>query len=333
MAEVLSQSQIDALLNSMMNPDPQQEEKTKEKFQKYNFRSPRKYTKERLKMINGVFDNYAKVLSTRISGMVHATCEVEVGNAEEQRYYEFSNALMEGEVVSLAHLVLDGEREETPVILCATPNIMVSMFERLCGGTGNVDDLPNDYTYTNVDLSLYTNLITDYVSLMGSSWENYVHLDFIFERVEPNPTLVQLMSVEETVILVSLNIKFSNVSGRIDICMPDEVLAQIFAGMEKHSTVLRKQLEDRSDDIYHHLQDSDLEITAELGRATIRLRDLYNLNVGDVIDMNIKKDSAVSLRIGGRQWFSGLMGVDEKRMAVKIQDVYHIEGGTEQEDE
>ena len=333
MAEVLSQSQIDALINAAFSGEAPAEEKPKEKFQKYNFRSPRKYTKERLKMLRGVFDNYAKVLNTRISGMLHATCEVEVDTVDEQRYFEFSNALMEGEVVSLAYLDLDEKREETPVIICATPNIMVSMFDRLCGGTGNVDDLPSDYTYTNVDLSLYTYLITDFVSLMGSSWENYVHLDFTFDKVEPNPTLVQLIGVEETVILVSINVKFSNVSGRIDICMPDEVLTQIFAGIEKHSTVLRKQLVDRSQDIYGHLRDSDLEIRAELGRATIRLRDLYNLNVGDVIDMNIKKDSAVTLRIGGKPWFMGLMGVDEKRMAVKIQDVQHKEGGTEQEDE
>ena len=49
--------------------------------------------------------------------------------------------------------------------------------------------------------------------------------------------------------------------------------------------------------------------------------------------MNIKADSAVSLWIGERQWFSGLMGVDEKHVAVKIRDVHHIEGGSEQEDE
>ena len=31
--------------------------KEEKKYQKYDFRSPRKYTKERLKMLNGVFEN------------------------------------------------------------------------------------------------------------------------------------------------------------------------------------------------------------------------------------------------------------------------------------
>ena len=334
MADVLSQAQIDALINAQFNPEPDQPaNKPKEKYQKYDFRSPRKYTKERLKMLNGVFDNYSKVLNTRINGLVHANCEVEVDSVDEQRYFEFSNALLEGEVVSLAYLRLDGEREDTPVIILASPSVMISMFDRLMGGLGDVSDLPADYAYTNVDLALYQHLITDFVSLMGGSWENYVHLDFEFGRVETNPTLVQIIGVEETVVMVSINIKFSNTSGRLDICMPDEVLTAIFTAINKRNAALRKQLEDHSDEIYYHLSDSTLEITAELGRTTLRLRDLYNLNVGDVIDMNMKKDSAVSLRIGDKQWFSGLMGMDDKHVAVKIQDVYHIEGGSKQDDE
>ena len=337
MAEVLSQSQIDALINAAMTGGSESLSQAKEekKYQKYDFRSPRKYTKERLKMLNGVFENYSRVLNTRINGLMHATCEVEVDTVEEQRYYEFSNALSDGEVVSLAHLILKDEKEEDPVIICASPTIMVSMFDRLMGGTGDVDDdLPNDYAFTNLDLSLYQDLMGDFVSILGGSWENYIHLDFTFGRVEPNPTLVQLIGVEETVVLVSMNIKFPNCSGRIDICLPDAVLSRIFTEITKGNAMLRKEGEDRSADIYAQLQTSDLEIIAELGRTTLQLTDIYNLNVGDVIDMNMKKDSVVTLMIGGRQWFAGLMGAHEKYVAVKIQDVYHeSEGGSVQEDE
>ena len=349
MADVLSQAQIDALINAAFNPEPEAAgggpaaEKEEKKYVKYNFRTPRKYTKERLKMLNGVFDNYSRVLNTRINGLLHATCEVEVDTVDEQRYYEFSNALLEGQVVSLAYLDLEGEREETPVIICATTNIMVSMFDRMLGGTGDVEeDMPADYAYTNADLALYQYLISDFVSIMGGSWENYVMLDFSFGRVEGNPTLVQLIGMEETVVLVSVNIKFSNCEGRIDICMPDAVLSKIFEAVSRQSSTLRKALVDRSDDIYHKLKQSDLEITAELGRGTVQLRDIYNLHIGDVINMNVKKDSSVSLWVGGRKWFTGLMGSYDRHTAVKIQEIHHIaepeqeveeEGGSGQEDE
>ena len=86
MAEVLSQSQIDALLAAAMSGGQDlSQQKEEKKYQKYDFRSPRKYTKERLKMLNGVFENYAKVLNTRINALARATCEVEVDTVDEQR--------------------------------------------------------------------------------------------------------------------------------------------------------------------------------------------------------------------------------------------------------
>ncbi len=298
------------------------QQKEEKKYQKYDFRSPRKYTKERLKMLNGVFENYAKVINTRINALARATCEVEVDTVDEQRYYEFSNALIDGQVVTLAYLNINGDREDTPVIIVATPSIMVSLIDRLMGGNGDVEeDLPSDYTYTDLDLSLYINLMTDFVNIMGGSWENYIRLAFEFGRVEANPTLVQLIGFEETVILVSLDLKFSNSSGRLDICLPDAVLSKIFAEINKGNAVMRKEREDHSDDIYSHLQTSELEIIAELGRTRLQLHDIYNLDVGDVIDMGMKRDSPVSLRIGGREWFTGFMGTHEKHLAVKIRDV------------
>ena len=96
MPEVLSQSQIDALLNSMNSGGagqaPAEEEPQEKKYRKYDFSSPRKFTKDRLKMLNSIFDNYSRVLTTRINGLVHATCEISVESVEEQRYFEFSNA-------------------------------------------------------------------------------------------------------------------------------------------------------------------------------------------------------------------------------------------------
>ena len=114
MADVLSQSQIDALIAAAASGEMEQAPEKKEEYPKYDFRSPRKYTKERLKILNSVFESYSKVMNTRLNGMMHATCEVEVDTIDEQRYFEFSNALIDGQVVSLAYLRLEGHTEDTP---------------------------------------------------------------------------------------------------------------------------------------------------------------------------------------------------------------------------
>jgi len=327
MAEKLTQSEIDALLSAAFSGQAQLSKPKEEtpKYRKYDFKSPRKFTKDRLKMLNGIFDSYARALNTRINGLLHSTCEVEVNSVEEQRYYEFSNALTDGAVVALAYLEMNGKRDDVPVIIYATPTIMVSMMDRMMGGSGDVDeDLPSDYEYTVLDLSLYESLMRDFVSLIGGSWESYIQLDFLFGRVEPNPTLVQLIGLEETVVLVGMDIKFPNADGRLNICLPGMMLTNIFTEMNRGDPSHRASLEDHSEEIYDHLRSSTLEIVAELGRTTVELRDIYNLNVGDIIDLKQKKDSLVGLRIGGTRWFSGPMGMYDRHLAVKIKDVHEI---------
>lgn len=112
MAEVLSQSQIDALLNAARNGEmdlaAKAESSSEKKYRKYDFYSPRKFTKDRLKMLSGIFENYTRIINSRINGLLHTTCEIEVESVEEQRYYEFSNALLEGDVLALADVALEG---------------------------------------------------------------------------------------------------------------------------------------------------------------------------------------------------------------------------------
>ena len=93
MAEALSQSQIDALLSSMANGGFEEEKKEttpEKKYRKYDFYSPKKFTKDKLKILSNIYENYARLLNARINGLLRMNSQVEVVNVEEQRYYEFS---------------------------------------------------------------------------------------------------------------------------------------------------------------------------------------------------------------------------------------------------
>ena len=185
MAEVLSQSQIDALLNAArsgeMDLAASAEKTTEKKYRKYDFYSPRKFTKDRMKMISGIFENYTRVINSRINGLLHTTCEISVESVEEQRYYEFSNALSDGDVLFsgssiTANALTEGDvlvladvqfahnqqAEEQPVLLHFSTSLMLSMMDRLMGGEGDVDPaLPAGYNFTDLELKLYESIVKD----------------------------------------------------------------------------------------------------------------------------------------------------------------------------
>ena len=327
MAEVLSQSQIDALLaaaqSGAMDLDAPAEESSEKKYRKYDFYSPRKFTKDRLKMLNSIFENYSRVINSRINAMLHSTCEIAVESVEEQRYNEFSNALRDSDVLALVKIDQEALQEETPILVHMDTTVLLTMMDRLMGGEGEPDDsLESEYNLTDVELKMYADLMSDLMEVLGQSWENYMSIDFEYVRTEVNPTMVQLIGFDETVVIVGIQINFpNNSSGRMSICLPGVMLANIFAEIGKNNT-RRTSGEDKSEEIFDSLRDTDLEIIAELGRTHLLLSDIYHLNVGDVVDIKQPKDAPIFLNISGRRWFDGRMGIYNKQMAVKIGETY-----------
>lgn len=326
MSEVLSQSQIDALLNSVRSgeTDLQQasEEPAEKKYRKYDFYSPRKFTKDRIKMLSSVFENYTRIITSRLNALLHASCEVEVESIEEQRYYEFSNALAESDVLALSQVSFKDRVEETPAMFYLSTSMTLSMLDRMMGGDGEIDsDLSIDYSYTNLELRLYQSLVEDMISVLGSSWENYLPINFSYSRTEVNPTFSQFIGLDEIVVIIDMKVQLPNVSGRMSICLPGVMLTDIFTEISKDNPTRKVQEEDHSEGIFDNLRDSYLEIVAELGDARLSLRDIYHLSVGDVINLGQPKDSPIFLEIGGSHWFSGRIGIHKKNMAVKIDDI------------
>ena len=326
MAEVLSQSQIDALLAAAqsggLDEGPKKEESTEKKYKKYDFFSPRKFSKDRLKILNSIYENYTRVINSRLNAMFHSTCEIEVGSIEELHYYEFSNALREGDVLALAKIDREDLQEESPILIHLAMPVLLTMMDRMMGGEGEPDDgLDADYKLTDLELNMYKDIISDMVAFMGRSWENYITLNFSYVRTETNPTLVQLIGYDDTVVIVGLDIRFPNSSGRLSLCLPGEMLTNIFSEISKQ-TGHRTSGEDKTEEIFDSLRDSDLEIIAELARTKLQLSDIYHLNVGDVVDIKQPKDTPIYLNISGRRWFDGRMGIYNKQMAVKIGETY-----------
>lgn len=195
MADVLSQSQIDALLNSMQNADsggaPETEEpkKPEKEYKKYDFFSPKKYTKDKLKMLNSIYDNYSRILVSQINGLFRVASEVEVIGVEEQRYYEFGNALNESDVLTIVDVELPDRSTNPPVLIHISPLVMGSMIDRMLGGSGTDMTIDMAYNYTDIELALYAKIIKYPISIMNDVWSGYISLKAQYDSIEENPSM------------------------------------------------------------------------------------------------------------------------------------------------
>lgn len=334
MSEVLTQSQIDALLNSMQSGNDESKEADKEKEhakekrdKKYDFHSPKKFTRDKLRVLNGIYENYSRIASSRINSVLRTNCQVGILGIEEQRYYEFSNSLNENDVLTLIKVTTVDGKSFGPIVMKVDTQTMLLMMDKMLGGVSDeVEEDTMSYSYTDIELKIYGIIVKYLVDVMSDGWTNYIEdLEFEIDRIETNPTMMQEVSRDESVAIIILEMEIGNYSGNINICLPDTVFSGMRKTIEKRSTrdsFTEEEKEETTRIIFDNIKKTSLEVKAELGKSRLLLKDVYSLQVGDVINLNKPKDSEVYLTVSDQTWFKGYLGTSNKNMAVKISDVY-----------
>ena len=85
MADVLSQSEIDALLSALstgdLEPDQLQEEE-KHKIKLYDFKSPQKFSKDHIRTLELIHDNFARITSNYLTSQIRVNVKVKIQTVE-----------------------------------------------------------------------------------------------------------------------------------------------------------------------------------------------------------------------------------------------------------
>lgn len=330
MAETLTQEQIDALLNSAMSGEVVEASDDKGPDAKlYDFRAPKKFTKERIKILDGIFDNYARLLSSYLTGLLRLYCKVSLASIEEQRYFEFNNALPDYVMMGTVDMGIRDDDLETPMTIIQLSNSLTYiLIDRLLGGRGEYKDAERDFT--EIEVSIMDKIINNMAALLHDPWEPYVEVNPNVVNIETNSRVFSAVDYDDTVMLVCLEATVSDTKTIITLCIPalslDGVM-QKYVSKTARSTrkfdAVREQ--ERRDNIMNALNDSSLDITAELGKTTLDMYDVLNLQVDDIIPLDKSINSNVILKIGDRIWFDGKLGSFNQNKAVKIENVFRIE--------
>lgn len=331
MADVLSQSQIDALLNSFSAEgakalDEIEEQANEKKIKNYDFKMPKKFTKEQLKVIDGIFENYARVLSSYLTGLMRVYCKVEVLQIEEQLYYEFNNALPDYVMMAMINMgITDDDVLETNCIMELSNPITGTMMDRLMGGLGSYVETNRDFT--EIEVGLMANVLNRMAGLLKEPWGTYIEINPKVTTIETNARVLQTISPDDVVIIVMLEVEIRDVKNTISFCVPAINLESIMSKFGDRWSRTSKKLDPRKDNerklsLMDAIKDSELKIDAVLCDTELDLYDVLTLQPGDVIPLNMPIDANVTVRIGGNLWFDGKLGIKNSKKAVKIDNIY-----------
>ncbi|MGN0689587.1 MAG: flagellar motor switch protein FliM [Oscillospiraceae bacterium] len=330
MADVLSQKQIDELLNSFSANGSKVfeeiEENTDKKAKVYDFKMPKKFTKEKLKIIDSIYENYSRLLSSYLTGLMRVYCKVDVLQIEEQKYYEYNNALPDYVLMAIVNLDIDDEDiMDTSIIFQMSNPISFTMMDRLMGGYGTYSDVSRDFT--EIEIGLMEGIISKMVELQGEAWSSHLEINPKMSRLETNARVFQSIGPDDIIILIMLEVEIKNVKNTISICIPALNLEAMMGKFADRYVMRNKRFdpakeEERREEILRGIKETPLKIDAILAETQVDLYDILTLQVNDIIPLNVGIDKNVTIKIGDNVWFDGKLGTYNNKKAVKIDNIY-----------
>lgn len=328
--DVLSQSEIDALLSAIstgeMSADEIKEEDAKRKVKVYDFKRALRFSKDQIRSLTRIHENFARLLTTFFSAQLRTYVQINVASVDQIPFEEFVRSIPNMTLINVFEVPpLDGN-----ILMEINPNIAYSMLDRLMGGEGasynNVDNL------TEIEQKIMTNLFERSFDNLREAWESVAEIDPILIELEVNPQFLQMISPNETVIVISLNTVIGETTGMINICIPHVVLEPIVPNLSVQywmQSNTKEATDEQKEMLEKRIKQSELPVIAELGTTDITIEDFLTMSVGDVIQLDQRIDEPMILKIGDIPKFSVQPGKLNNKLAIQIIDA--VKGGDDYE--
>ncbi|WP_290777356.1 flagellar motor switch protein FliM [Exiguobacterium sp. UBA5002] len=320
MSEVLSQHEIDALLSAISSGDMEVEEirsqEEERRVKVYDFKRALRFSKDQLRNLTRIHEQFARVLTTHFSAQLRTYVQFTVNTVEQLPYDEFIHSIPNMTLINLVNLQpLDGK-----VIFEVNPNIAYAMLDRLLGGPG--EGMNKIENLTEIETRILTQLFKRAFVQYGTAWESITELEAEYDDLEINPQFLQLVSPNETVILVSIYVTVGEVSGTLNVCLPFVTLEPILPKLSSHFWMQQDKRKSINDQASEHMQtqlmSSVVDLKAVLGQTDLSFGELLHLEVGDCLSLKTRTSDPVELFVDDRKMFKARPGLNGKHLALQV---------------
>lgn len=323
MTEVLSQSEIEALLAEMTFPSDAEKEaegaRTKaarqaaakqqgaksvfvplsrrralevtgqtpgtDSCELYDFRRPDKISKDQQRTLQVLHEAFAHVFASTISGYLRTQVQIELVSIEQLPYEEYIRSISASLVNILNVSPLTGQ-----MIFEVDLRILFVMLDRLLGGTGE-GGLKQGKDITDIEKVLADTIVRRALKDLSSAWENVVPLDFETVSVETNAQFVQIVPNNDTVILVLFELHMGDHQGAMSLCIPYVLIKPIVTKLNAQrwfAIGAKKASTQMIKQMALRLRETTkVPCVAKLGASHITVGTLNTMQVGDVIPLTI----------------------------------------------
>lgn len=336
---MLSQSEIDALLNGAIELDqkdgegrvnlaeimnqsgekPQTETVKSRKVQSYNFWSPDRFSKEQMRALELVHEDLTERLTTSLPTFLRTNLRPRLAHSEQGRFHDF---LKDFPANSLFHMItlapLPGQ-----TIISFSPNVSFLILEQRLGG--KIEGRYEDRSLTEIDQSLLRGLVEHMLGDIKAAWAKVVAVEPTLEDSTTNQHWVQMMMGNERVMLLTFELNIQGTTGTMSFFIPFNTLKPIAPVLNPHIWITGRK-EHQSDPVsrqtvLENVHKVVLPVNVILGGAELLLSEILQLKPGQVILLDKGVNDPLVVKVANKQQFYARVGRSGKHLGVQISGV------------
>jgi flagellar motor switch protein FliM len=314
MSRELSQQEIDAVFQSTQG---RQAEKTGTKRAAlFDFRRPDRIAKSQLRAIHQLHDNFVRNLVSSLSAYLRSYLIINLVSVEQLSYSEFLECLPSPTcIASLSLKPYDGN-----AVLELNSSLIFPILEILLGGDGKLQ-FNSQREITEIEQVLLDGLFRLILRDLREAWKFVTQIDFAIDTIETEPQFLQILAPTEAVVAVAIEIRIGDSIGMMNIAMPSIIIKMMRQKFDQQWSLRKSASTDEEQSrVLDLIRTSALRSEVILTGPHLLLKDLMNLEQGDILSFEYPTSRPIDLVLNGEKKYRGEIVNAGRRAAFRVLD-------------
>jgi flagellar motor switch protein FliM len=333
--QVLSQSEVDALLNAVSEgkvetapPLGAADQGTPvvgatgwaggipdSEITPYDLTNQDRVIRGRMPTLDIIYERFIRLYRISLSNALRKFASISIISTDLLKFGEFVNTLP----IPSCMCIMRFEALKGPALLVFESKLAYALIDSFFGGTDRPFTKIEGKEFTRIELSLMQKVMDLAISDLEEAWAPVHESKISFIRTEVNPQFVGVVPPSDVIISTTFEVELENATGTIALVVPYSTLEPI-----KSKLNASFQTEgDKSDKEWllkmtEHMKQVEANIKVNLGAATITVGDLVNLQVGDIIPLGQDADGELDVLIEDVSKFKCFFGVSRGNRAIQL---------------
>jgi flagellar motor switch protein FliM len=332
--QVLSQNEVDALLAAVTDDDVPASgaggsggagksnlksvngNQTDKNVIVYDLTSQDRIIRGRLPQLEVIYEKFMRSFRVSLSASLRKIASITLTSTEFLKFGEFINTLP----IPTCMSVLRFNNLRGSALFVIEAKLAYALVDSFFGGADRPYAKLDGKEFTPIELQIVKKVVELAINELEISWSTIEKIDCSFQRTEINPQFVGIVPPTDVVIASTFDVELEQASGTISIVIPystiEPIKQKLSTGFQVESDQTDKKL--WTSIIKEQLLETDVDIKVNLGETEIKLKDLMNLKIGDVIPLTQDSSGELDVQVENVKKFKGYYGVHHGTVAMQI---------------